>query len=586
MHTPQTDATSSSASTSQLQHPEPLSASPSGSELKTDAVPETVQSRELGRPPSQETVQPTELGGLLPEEQRALQHAQAMTPGIDALRKRRTQPAEHQHHTPPQDHASLLKQQRRQEITYQIAERPDAAASSSVITSSRNPQSLTSADSATIQPEQQAPVAGSETSDDLEQLNHKLKHGAPDALTTANSNNGPVENANTQSKSAEQPQQSQRLLDELNYENLLDAIAEGNLDWERPTQEAAGPSQSPTETTQVQKQQPISFNFRQMQLHSEEAPRKQQLQQQQRRQQQRRQQQQQQQQQQQLQEQQHQEQQQEQQDQLMPKDGSGNANSSSDALLDRVLQQASATPDPDTHASTSRFSQPAVMPGSSQHEGMPDASQHPAGPRADQHADEPDVTQRPGIAQHQASGSEAPRDMADPPRLSQDVVARSSRLRLRRASPGLQAQKQGSKARAGKGAPSNRPFPLSSPRGAPQGTMKETKWRVIKSEQTTAEEFVKRPAGVDRQRPAWATNAAFVPEENAAAASEDNAALASRDRASGEAAQAHMRTDESSSPPVGRALTKQELRALAVRRGLDFEQLLADALARGIPVSD
>lgn len=559
LQTPQTDNFPSSSSATPLQNLEPLSTSPSGLEQEANAAQETVQSIELEIFPPQNTVQSTDLGSLPSEEQRAVQHTQAMTPGIDALRKRRTKPAEHQQDlTPTQDPASLLKQPEQQRDAYPPAEPSDAAASSTISSSTRSP-SL--AESATIQPDRPMPVAGSQAIDDYKQSNQALGTNASEALTSAGNSDGPAGGAGSESSSAEQPQQSQKLRDEAEYENLLDAIAEGILDWEPPTQQAAAPSQS------------VSFSFKQMQLHSEEAARKQQLQQQQRRQQHQEQKQQQQ-------------QQQKEQEPLLPRNSNGNADAVSTAPVDRPLQEAPVTANSDTEASTSKFSQPVVMPGSNHQQGMPGTSQHTAGLKTDQHVDDSDVSQNSGVAQHEALGNKATGDRADAPHLSPDVVVRSSRLRLRRASPALQARKKASKAHAGKALPSKPPTPLTSPWGTPQGTMQETKWRVIKSEQTTAEEFVKRPADVDRQRPAWATNAASAPEEDAALASEDNAAFVSRGNATEEAAQGQEQVDKSSSPPVGRALTKQELRALAARRGLDFERLLADALARGIAVSD
>ena len=99
--------------------------------------------------------------------------------------------------------------------------------------------------------------------------------------------------------------------------------------------------------------------------------------------------------------------------------------------------------------------------------------------------------------------------------------------------------------------------------------MQETEWRVTTSEQTTAEEFVKRPADLDSQRPVWAASA-VAPAARAGANEEGGR-------------QSEPSSTQSAPPSVSRPLTKEELRALAARQGLDYERLLADALSRGIP---
>lgn len=169
-----------------------------------------------------------------------------------------------------------------------------------------------------------------------------------------------------------------------------------------------------------------------------------------------------------------------------------------------------------------------------------------------------------------------------------DIALRtSSRLRLHRTSPGLQTKKlrmRDAAARQGKversqAAKTQGPDDvLSKGRGTGSASSEKEKqeeqiqWRVVRSESTTAEEFVKPTADAVSQRPAWASHAAA----SAAGSVEQNAGL-SMSTTQGDAAEASADS---------RALTKRELKALADRRGLNFEKLLADARSRGIAVEE
>lgn len=174
---------------------------------------------------------------------------------------------------------------------------------------------------------------------------------------------------------------------------------------------------------------------------------------------------------------------------------------------------------------------------------------------------------------------------ADNVRKPPDTAPRpSSRLRLRTTSPGLQAKKlrlrdaAKRQAQAWRSQAAKLQGPAATPGQAPgsgglsnRGVQKEEpKWRVVRTESTAAEDFVKPSADVANQRPAWAPT-------SAAQNSEGSEVVGSRPSADEDVAQAATES---------RALTKQELQALADRRGLDFQKLLADARARGIAVAD
>ena len=166
------------------------------------------------------------------------------------------------------------------------------------------------------------------------------------------------------------------------------------------------------------------------------------------------------------------------------------------------------------------------------------------------------------------------------------ALRRSSRLRLRTTSPGLQTKKlrmrdaaaRQSKVDQSQAAKTQGPDDVMSKlreagRASSQKEKQEEQiqWRVVRSESTTAEEFVRPTADAVSQRPAWASHAA------APAGNEEQNAGPSMSATQADAAEA----------PVGsRALKKGELKALADRRGLNFEKLLADALSRGIAVED
>ena len=169
-----------------------------------------------------------------------------------------------------------------------------------------------------------------------------------------------------------------------------------------------------------------------------------------------------------------------------------------------------------------------------------------------------------------------------------DIALRtSSRLRLRTTSPGLQTRKlrmRDAAARQGKvdrsqAAKTQGPDDvLSKLRGtgrAPsqkENQEEQIQWRVVRSESTTAEEFVKPTADAVSQRPAWASHAAAP-----AAGSVEQNAGPSVSTTQGDVAEASVDS---------RALKKGELKALADRRGLNFEKLLADARSRGIAVEE
>ena len=169
-----------------------------------------------------------------------------------------------------------------------------------------------------------------------------------------------------------------------------------------------------------------------------------------------------------------------------------------------------------------------------------------------------------------------------------DIALRtSSRLRLRTTSPGLQTKKlrmrdaaaqQGKAERSQAAKPQGPDEVLSKLRAAGRASSQKEKqeeqiqWRVVRSESTTAEEFVKITADAVSHRPAWAPHGAA----SAPGSIEQNAGP-SMSTAQADAAEASVDS---------RALTKGELKALADRRGLNFEKLLADARSRGIAVEE
>ncbi len=176
---------------------------------------------------------------------------------------------------------------------------------------------------------------------------------------------------------------------------------------------------------------------------------------------------------------------------------------------------------------------------------------------------------------------------ATPP--SQQTAPRvNSRLKLHRNAPGLQSRKQRMRdaalhrARSDKSPAAKLPGPSSGggsatdnalPGGPQPAQPQQTKWRLVKSESTAAEEFVKPTADASKQRPAWASRAG-PPATNDVEPQQDVESVSNAQHA------------EAGVSSESRALTKKELQALADRRGLDFERLLADARSRGIFVAD
>ena len=192
-------------------------------------------------------------------------------------------------------------------------------------------------------------------------------------------------------------------------------------------------------------------------------------------------------------------------------------------------------------------------------------------------------------AKQQGSG-EAGRGASDSTTKASARAARSSSgLRLHRNAPGLQTKTRRMREAAMQRAQSERLQaaklqPATTDSSSDQaGTLfgsqavpQQDKWRVVKSESTFAEEFVKPTSDVAEQRPVWAVRAGLP---SSAPAGSSGGQVDGIDTSSAESATA-VESSES------RALTKKELKALADRRGLDFERLLLDARSRGILVTD
>ena len=185
---------------------------------------------------------------------------------------------------------------------------------------------------------------------------------------------------------------------------------------------------------------------------------------------------------------------------------------------------------------------------------------------------------------------EAGRGASDSTTKASARAARSSSgLRLHRNAPGLQTKTRRLREAAMQRAQSER---LQAAKLQPattesssdhagtlfgsQAVPQQDKWRVVKSESTSAEEFVKPTPDVAEQRPVWAVHAGLP---SSAPAGSSGGQVDGIDTSSAESATA-VESSES------RALTKKELKALADRRGLDFERLLVDARSRGILVTD
>ena len=192
-------------------------------------------------------------------------------------------------------------------------------------------------------------------------------------------------------------------------------------------------------------------------------------------------------------------------------------------------------------------------------------------------------------AKQQGSG-QAGRAASDSTTKASARAARSSSgLRLHRNAPGLQTKTRRMREAAMQRAQNERLQaaklqPATTESSSDQaGTLfgsqaipQQDKWRVVKSESTSAEEFVKPTTDVAEQRPVWAVRAGLP---SSAPAGSSGGQVDGIDTSSAESATA-VESSES------RALTKKELKALADRRGLDFERLLVDARSRGILVTD
>ncbi|MCJ1368643.1 hypothetical protein MMC16_007788 [Acarospora aff. strigata] len=525
-HTPeiQSSVPGATETASQLQQEQSSTAAHSTSEHLTNAP---------GSP------DPEEPGAMSAEDLRASQHTQAMEPGIEALRKRR---AALQQHSSPGDGESLSEQHAHQMSEHRAAEEQDDAAAASTAEPGLLDETLPAAAQTAVnlhapRSTPAAPLQGQQT---RTSQNQPLDAGSQTAQTLrteipgssqaagigghhADDISGVFSSAEERQLTGAEPSNTQD-----DYDSLLDAIAAGNFDWEPPGQ------QSPS--IQASEQQPSINQPRQPSLQSQQAAADQTNSQQ----------------------------------QAWPEQVEAMPSVPADMPLE---EHAAGGAGPDEQAVTS--SHPTDMPASGHHQTTRQSSQQPAEAQPSQDP----VSSEQGRQSAEAAEQAWPWDSskaADTPTLAADVVARSnSRLRLRRASPSLQPQKQAGRTQpAGKPEPAGRSRTLSdllkSKRRSGQGTMQETEWRVTDSQQMTAKEFVKPPVDIDSQRPVWAASAASAAGVGADA----------------EAAKHEDGNQQSGPPSESRPLTKQELRALAARRGLDYQRLLADALSRGIPVSD
>lgn len=473
----------------------------------------------------------TETGAMSVEEVRASHHTRAMAPGIDALRRRRA--AALQQQSAAEDGTSLSRQQAQQ--TSGDAEPQHAAVEEDAVAEATMMHNQLQA-ATQMTDHTQVDHAGTSQDQELHASSRRL-HLPPDTESgdatwtdaAADHHAGDISGV---SSPEDEHDGAVTSADQAKYESLLDAIASGSLDWEPAAQQSSSSQaseQEPTEHQHTQTQLQTRLQSHQNVLDPTYLPQ-----------------------------------------QMWPEQAEAMPSTSTE----RPGPQSAAPPAAPAAAAPSQ--QPAT-PGPptathvpTQQQTATEASQESEAQSSQEFANSEQSQQRPAEAAQQ-SWPWDDRRAADAPTLSADVLARSgSRLRLRTASSSsLRPQKQSSRKAARR---SQTPSSLLNSRNpGSQGTLQEDKWRVITSEETTAEEFVKPPVDIDNGRPVWAASAV---------------APAARAGAGEGAAQDEAATNQSAPPSESRPLTKQELRALAARQGLDFERLLADALSRGIPVSD
>ena len=498
-----------------------------------------------------------ESGAMSSEDLRASQHAAAMAPGIDALRKRR---AAVQQQPSAEGPASLSEQYAQQISEQQVAVNHDsakaaaAAAPSTAATASLpdDQMQIAAQEAGPLHAPHKSPAAPQQKNQTGLSQNQALNLGRHttqplgtmnlDTHQTGTDDGHCADDVRDESGSAQEDQQPTRAETtgvHSEYDSLLDAIAAGELDWEAPAAE-------PSANDEASKQQPSSSQRthtmleQSLQAAADQTSSQQPMRRQQAK--------------------------------------AAPSNPADDSLEHAAAAAAGSGPQPST------ASYPTDKPGSTHQQTSPESSQQSAEAQSSQQsakaqsrqdAVSSEQSQKPLKAAEQAWPWESSQAASHTPTLSADVVARSSsRLRLRRGSPSLQPQKQADRTKK----PTGRTKTLSdllkskSNQSSRQDTMQETKWRVTNSQQTPAEEFVKPPADIDSQRPVWAASAAPATEPVSGADEE--------------AAQYEGGSKPSAPPSESRPLTKQELRALAARRGLDYQRLLADAVSRGIPVSD
>ena len=479
-------------------------------------------------------------GAMSAEEVRASQHTAAMAPGIDALRKRRA--AVQQQQQPSADDAESLSQQQMGQL--QSVHENDSTAAAAAETSLPNDQVQTAAAQAgvslanthstpaVLRTEHQPEPSQYEPLDLGQQPTQPVGTTKPDTPHTGTASGHHADEVSGESGSVQeewQPSRAETSGGQNDYDSLLDAIAAGELEWEAPAAEQIL-------TSQASEQQPSSSQ----QTRLEESPFSDQTSSTQ---------------------------------QLRHEQSGATPSNSADHPFEHATT-ATVTDGPDQQSAT--VSHTTDKPGATHQETSPGSSQQSAEARPSQNPGSTEQGQKPGEAAKQAWPWDARRAAAGTPSLSSDVVARSSsRLRLRRGSSSLQPQKQAGRTKkaAGKAKTLSDLLKSKSDRPSSQGSMQETKWRVTNSQQTTAEEFVKPPSDIDSQRPVWAAAQAAPAAQHGSGIDE-------------EAAQGEGESKPGAPPTESRPLTKQELRDLAARRGLDYQRLLADAVSRGIPVSE
>lgn len=481
-----------------------------------------------------------ESGATTAEEVRASQHTAAMAPGIDALRKRRAAVQRQ----PSADGADSLSQQ--QMGALQSVQDHDSAAAAAAAAESGLPDNQ-------VQTAAQAgvPLANPHSTPAILQQEHQAEPSQHQALNLGQQPTQPpgttkpdtphtgtvdADDISDDSGSVQEERQPSRVETrgiQSDYDSLLDAIAAGELDWEAP----AAAEQIPS--NQASQQRPSSSQP--MRTRLEESPSSDQASSEQ---------------------------------QMRHEQFGAMPSNSADQSLEHATAAAAATDGPDQQPATA--SHTTDKPGPTHHQTSAESSQQPAEAQPSQNPVSTKQGQEAGEAAKQAWPWDARRAAAGTPLLSSDVVARSSsKLRLRRASSSLQPQKQAGRTKkaAGKAKTLSDLLKSKGNRPSSQGSMQETKWRVTNSQQMTAEEFVKPPSDIDSQRPVWAA-------AQAASAANDASGIDEQP------AQDDGESRPGAPPSESRPLTKTELRALAARRGLDYQRLLADAVSRGIPVSE